>query len=507
MQLNENEMFANRYLLEHLLGRGGFSEVWLVTDTLTELKVALKVYAPGTGMNDLGVKVFSSEFSLVFDLNHNNLLKPSYFDTYNHMPYLVLPYCEQGSIASLVGEISEPEAWNVLYDIASGLEYLHEQDPPVIHQDIKPDNVLIGPTGRYLLTDFGISMKARNTFRQSLQGAGTSIGTLAYMGPERFSKFPMPIKASDIFSLGVTMYELLTGLAPFGEHGGLLLSKGAEVPSMEGNRSPQLVAIIESCLKKDTWERPSASDIKAKCEQYMNKDKQPDRSLSSIPTNPPISTNTPTPPITSGRNRPSPQENRSETESRTPDNDWKNLFSFEFIDFKRIGKWAIALAAVFLVVVIIVLLVNNAKRKEQKLLEAERLIRIEKLYSDFKQSVDVADNLVLRGDTTKDGELFYLDAIKCYQSASEMKEAYKDDFTAFPPINVTYKKKTAETKRDSTFYVLGALGRFNEELEREKPRQKQDFSIALDFFERADRLKPDSSFVQNFNLRNEYLTK
>ena len=74
MQLEENILFANRYRLERLLGRGGFSEVWLADDTLTSLKVALKVYAPGGGMDEHGVQLFSTEFSLVFNLNHGNLL-------------------------------------------------------------------------------------------------------------------------------------------------------------------------------------------------------------------------------------------------------------------------------------------------------------------------------------------------------------------------------------------------------------------------------------------------
>lgn len=270
MQLEENILFANRYRLERLLGRGGFSEVWLADDTLTSLKVALKVYAPGGGMDEHGVQLFSTEFSLVFNLNHGNLLKPTYYDTFERMPYLVLPYCRQGSAASLIGQMGEKEAWLFLRDIASGLEYLHGQEPPVIHQDIKPDNILMDVSGRYLLTDFGISIKARNTLRKSIMKTEGSVGTLAYMGPERFSKYPLPIKASDIFSLGATLYELLTGMVPFGEHGGLLLQHGAEIPVLEGEWSDELKAIIDLCLQKDTWERPSAMEIRIYCEQYLN---------------------------------------------------------------------------------------------------------------------------------------------------------------------------------------------------------------------------------------------
>ena len=180
MQLEENKIFANRYRLLRLLGRGGFSEVWLAEDVMTALQVALKVYAPGGGMDERGVQLFSTEFALVFNLNHSNLLKPTYYDTFERMPYLVLPYCERGSAANLVGQMREQEAWQFLRDIASGLEYLHSQEPPVIHQDIKPDNILIDDSGRYLLTDFGISIKARNTLRKSILKTETSVGTLAH---------------------------------------------------------------------------------------------------------------------------------------------------------------------------------------------------------------------------------------------------------------------------------------------------------------------------------------
>lgn len=111
MWLQENTLFADRYQLVRLLGRGGFSEVWLAEDRLTGLKVAIKVYAPGTGLDSDGMSVFSKELSLVYNLHHTNLLKPQHFDQCNNRPYLVLPYCEQGSALKLVGQMPEEEAW------------------------------------------------------------------------------------------------------------------------------------------------------------------------------------------------------------------------------------------------------------------------------------------------------------------------------------------------------------------------------------------------------------
>lgn len=159
MRLTENQLFHNRYQLKKLLGRGGFSEVWLAQDTFTSIDIALKVYAPGSGMDDDGVKTFSEEIRRTWTLNHSALLKPQHFDVDNNMPYLIMPYCSEGSCLRRIGKMSESDIWSLLADVASGLHYLHSQD--VIHQDIKPDNILIDNSGRCLISDFGISTKAR----------------------------------------------------------------------------------------------------------------------------------------------------------------------------------------------------------------------------------------------------------------------------------------------------------------------------------------------------------
>lgn len=133
-------------------------------------------------------------------------------------------FCKNGSAFKyLVGEelITETECWHLLHDVAEGLAYLHAKIPPVIHQDIKPDNILINDEGGFMITDFGISARVRSTLRRN-QGEMSSGGTLAYMGPERFGPSPAPIMASDIWSLGATLYELMTGMPPYGEHGGVL---------------------------------------------------------------------------------------------------------------------------------------------------------------------------------------------------------------------------------------------------------------------------------------------
>jgi len=254
--MEEGILFHNHYLLKRVLGRGGFSEVWLAEDVhVNHMEVALKVYAPGMVDNDI-VQDLRKQWKIVFNFHHSHLLCPIHFDVFERSPYLVLPYCERGSATNLIGAISEDEAWRFLRDVASGLAYLHEPEMPIIHQDIKPHNVLMDNMENFLITDFVIRTKVRGKF-----------GVFAYMAPERFGENPMPIKASDIWSLGATMFELLEGDTPYGDHGGLVQKSGAEIPDLKGNWSPALKKIVKLCLLNETWDRPTAMQLVEWCEK------------------------------------------------------------------------------------------------------------------------------------------------------------------------------------------------------------------------------------------------
>lgn len=264
--MENNNLFHDRYFLERLLGRGNFSEVWLAKDIKTDIEVALKIYAPATGLDDHGMNVLSREFAIVVNANQRNLLKPLYYDSYERKPYLVLPYCKNGSILRQVGQFTEDDAWRLFRDVASGLAYLHSMNPTLIHQDIKPDNIMISDNGTYMITDFGVSAHAKSTLRKSMSVAFSSAGTTAYMAPERFSKDNAPIKANDIWSLGAMVYEMLTGDVPFTAggpalEGGIIQKNGAEIPDLPANFSSQLNHLIQMCLNEEPWERPTAEQV------------------------------------------------------------------------------------------------------------------------------------------------------------------------------------------------------------------------------------------------------
>ena len=264
-------MLNKRYKLEKYVGGGSFGEVWVVLDQETDLEMAAKIYS---AMDEKGLEDFKKEFQLSFELNHTNLLHATYLgvNEEDRRPYLIMPYCPDGSVSKHAGEMSEDQLWRFIHDTAAGLAYLHAQHPPIIHQDIKPDNILMVKSGDYVITDFGISKQLRQSLRKSAMFLN-SAGAISYMGPERFSKNFQAVKASDIWSLGAAIYELAVGDVPFCGMGGSLQKQGADLPELPDNFSEQLNLVCQSCMAKETWNRPTAAQLRDYAAQKLdNKD-------------------------------------------------------------------------------------------------------------------------------------------------------------------------------------------------------------------------------------------
>lgn len=262
MDLYNGLLFHNRYLLVSLLGSGASAEVWKAKDLkANNLTVALKIFTHRYSRMDLyGLQNFEREFTTVYNMKHSNLLPPTGYDICDGCPYLVMQYCENGSANGMVGRMDEEDILKFLHDVAAGLEYLHDHN--IIHQDIKPDNILLDDNCNFMVTDFGISVNSSNGIYDS---NGMSGGTRAYMGPERFEGITNT--ASDIWSLGATAVELFTGDPPYGEHGGLLETEGEPLPQLP-KLQPEVKTIILRCLEKDTNKRIKANEIRQKIELY-----------------------------------------------------------------------------------------------------------------------------------------------------------------------------------------------------------------------------------------------
>ncbi len=265
-ELQQGSTIAGRYRLKQYKGSGSFGEVWLAEDLELGLDVAIKLYI---SLDQKGQEEFKDEYKIAYGLSHENLLTAQYYSVWDHRPYLIMKYCSQGSAANLGGNASEAQIWRFIHDVANGLKYLHALEPPIVHQDIKPENILIDDQGNFLITDFGISKKMRTTMRKQSKRQIES-GAIAYMGPERFLKDPMAVKASDIWSLGVSIYELATNDLPFMGQGGGMLNAGAALPELDQSKwSKNLSDVMQACLAKETWDRPTAEDLVDYTQQLM----------------------------------------------------------------------------------------------------------------------------------------------------------------------------------------------------------------------------------------------
>ncbi|MBR4562789.1 MAG: serine/threonine protein kinase, partial [Bacteroidales bacterium] len=259
MVIEPNILFHDRYRLIELKGRGSFGEVWLARDEqLDNMEVAVKIYI---SLDERGIKEFGAEYRNTYGLNHPSLLRAYHYEMCDDRPYLVMPYCP-GSATNYVGNIDEQKMWQFIRDVASGLAYLHSKD--IVHHDIKPDNILEDANGHFVISDFGISVKMRSTLRRNSNrqfNSNTLGGAIAYMGPEMFSSHAESVKATDIWALGVTLYEMATGELPFYGQGGALMLNGAEVDRSVLHYSDSLNNTILCCLAKETWDRPQAHQL------------------------------------------------------------------------------------------------------------------------------------------------------------------------------------------------------------------------------------------------------
>ncbi len=264
------DLFDRHYrLLEHV-GSGGFADVWRAKDELVDTIVALKIY---TRLDKEGISELAKEYKEMRGIKHPNLLTGNHFDASGNIPYLEMDYCDGGSLYSKIGKMSNDELHHVLCDIAGGLACLHREG--IVHQDIKPENILYD-TGkdRYLLSDFGISSKSKTRLSKSVTMANMTLSmTEAYAPPEKFSGNLADIEPNtkgDIFSLGMTMFELAVGQLPFtppmatGRE--MLFSEKRGVPlqlDYSQIKDSQLRKIVEGCTKYAPKDRPASDEILA----------------------------------------------------------------------------------------------------------------------------------------------------------------------------------------------------------------------------------------------------
>ncbi len=249
-----------RYQILEILGSGGMATVYKAYDTRLEREVAIKVIRreafPSDEMEML-LKRFEREAKSLGRLSHPNIVGVIDYGDYEGLPYLVMVYLSGGTLKDRLGKpLPWRDAIQMIIPIAHALEYVHSQN--IINRDVKPSNILMTETGQPMLTDFGLvklfGQQEKDT--TSLTSSGTGLGTPDYMAPEQWTG--EPTAQSDLYSLGVVLYEMITGHRPYTADtpAGVLLKQATESLPLPKQYVPDLPKDVESVLLRALAKEP-----------------------------------------------------------------------------------------------------------------------------------------------------------------------------------------------------------------------------------------------------------
>lgn len=210
--LSKGQKINDRYEIIKSIGEGGMANVYLAKDTILDREVAVKVLRGDLSTDEKFIRRFQREALSVSNLSHPNIVEVYDVGEEDGQYYIVMEYIEGKTLKQLLnkrGALTLPEVIDIMTQLTDGLAHAHEAY--IIHRDIKPQNIMIEDNGTVKITDFGIAMAVNATqFTQT----NSVMGTVHYLPPEQANGKGATVK-SDIYSLGILMYELLTGSVPF----------------------------------------------------------------------------------------------------------------------------------------------------------------------------------------------------------------------------------------------------------------------------------------------------
>ena len=275
-------LLGGRYRLDAQIGRGGMSTVYLAFDTVLERPVAIKLMHREIAADSDQLERFRREARSVARLSHPHIVtvidageesSPDGEHPGVGAPYIVLEYVEGETLKDLIrreGPLDIPQALAYAIEIARALGAAHESQ--IVHRDVKPQNILIGLEGGAKITDFGI---ARTLTEEGLTMAGRVLGTTDYVSPEQALGQPVTGQ-SDLYSLGVVLYEMFTGSVPFVAESPVAVAMRhvrEEVPDVQRLRpelSAATAAVLDRALAKDLDRRyPDAASMVADLEEVL----------------------------------------------------------------------------------------------------------------------------------------------------------------------------------------------------------------------------------------------
>ncbi len=252
-------LIAGRYRIIDLLGRGGMGEVYRATDLTLAQSIAIKVLPEQAAANIRLLERFHNEVRIARQVSHPNVCRVYDIGEADRMPFLSMEYVDGEDLASLlqrIGRLPSDKALEISRKLCAGLAAAHERG--VMHRDLKPNNVMLDKRGQVVIMDFGLAAVA-----DELSGPEARHGTPAYMAPEQLRGDSVTNK-SDIYALGLIIYELFTGHRPFDATGipGLLTQQLANRPvsmiSLAADIDPAVERAVHRCLQPNPIDRPSS---------------------------------------------------------------------------------------------------------------------------------------------------------------------------------------------------------------------------------------------------------
>ncbi len=253
------ETIAERYELEEVVGQGGMSTVYKAHDSLLERNVALKVLHQQYNEDEDFVERFKREARSVAQLQHPNIVTVIDRGEEAGRQYIVFEFIDGENLKELVvrkGRLDLRDALEIALEVARGLAFAH--DHGLVHRDVKPQNVLLNGDGRAKVTDFGIARSL--DVDHGMTQTGTILGTSNYIAPEQASGQPVDAH-TDVYSLGIVLYEMLTGELPFpGESFVAVAMKHIQEPApnvldVRGDVPLHVAEMIDRALEKDPEHR------------------------------------------------------------------------------------------------------------------------------------------------------------------------------------------------------------------------------------------------------------
>ncbi len=246
-----------------LLGRGGMGVVYKARQLQLDRVVALKILPPVDALSPDFVARFSREARSLARLNHENIVHVYDFGETNGLYYIVMEFVDGANLRKILEDrkLTPAEALAIVPKICDALEYAHEEG--LVHRDIKPENLLIDKKGRVKVADFGLAkLLRREPLDLTLTLSGMSLGTLRYMAPEQMDKPDSVDHRADIYSLGVVIYEMLTGDVPVGHFA---------LPSQKAHVDVRLDKIVLHALERDVALRyQQASEVRDDVEKVKS---------------------------------------------------------------------------------------------------------------------------------------------------------------------------------------------------------------------------------------------